>query len=105
MKDSMLAVGFRDVSNMWLQDYYQLANRLSTIAYLQSKGIKAKVLYIYFENGYYDRNTDVDLGIGEEEFKEAINIEKRALGIQNFKGLTSLLSEVFIDARTKKHII
>lgn len=105
MKDSMLAVGFRDVSNMWLQDYYQLANRLSTIAYLQSKGIKAKVLYIYFENGYYDRNTDVDLGIDEEEFKEAINIEKRTLGIQNFKGLTSLLSEVFIDARTKKCII
>ena len=54
MKDSMLAVGFRDVSNMWLQDYYQLANRLSTIAYLQSKGIKAKVLYIYFENKVFN---------------------------------------------------
>ena len=42
MKDSMLAVGFRDVSNMWLQDYYQLANRLSTIAYLQSRVFNMK---------------------------------------------------------------
>ena len=43
------------VSRVWLQEYYQLANRLATSALLNKHGIKTKILYIYFVDGYRKR--------------------------------------------------
>ena len=39
----------------WLKDYYQFANRLSTVSLLNSSGISCKLVNIYFVDGYYDK--------------------------------------------------
>ena len=93
------------VSEIWLQSYYQMANRLATTALLQKHGIKAKTLCIYFVNGYRKRveeerklkevenkNTSV------EEFKKAINEELADLGITEKMVSDLLTPPVFIDA-------
>ena len=95
------------VSEVWLQSYYQLSNRLATTALLQKHGVKAKTLYIYFINGYRKR-TEIDRKIVEvekgnkntslEEFQMAISSEFSELGI-NDKMVSNLLTPpVFIDA-------
>lgn len=93
------------VSEFWLMDYYQLANRLATTALLQKHGVKAKTLCIYFVNGYRKRveekrkikevdnkNTSV------ENFKMAINKELDELGITETMVSDLLTPPVFIDA-------
>jgi len=81
----------------WLGKYYQMANRLAVAAYLNNKRIPAKVLYIYFEDGYYDQN-GTDLGATKEEFEVEIKKEKETLGIDKDSKIKELLCEVFINA-------
>ena len=97
------------VSRVWLKEYYQLANRLATAALLNKHGVKAKVLYIYFVNGYRKRIVEktngtekifetVNHNATEEQFKVAIEKEFSALGI-HYNSVASILSpSVFINA-------
>ncbi len=97
------------VSRIWLQDYYQMANRLATAALLNKNGIKAKVLYIYFVNGYRKRVVEkvdrkekiyetVNLNATEDQFKTAIQDEMDTLGISHNSVLTLLAPPVFVNA-------
>jgi len=97
------------VNRVWLQDYYQLANRLATVALLNKHGIKAKVLYIYFVNGYRKRVLEkegrtekifetVNLNATEKQFKKAIAIELQTLGITHDAVSNLLAPSVFINA-------
>ena len=97
------------VSRDWLKEYYQLANRLATAALLNKHGVKTKVLYIYFVNGYRKRVVErpdgkeqiyetVNYNATEEQFKKAIEKEMSVLGI-NYDSTTSILSpSVFVNA-------
>ncbi len=97
------------VKKVWLQDYYQLANRLATAALLNKHGIKTKVLYIYFVNGYRKRVIEkqgrseilfetVNLNASEEEFRTAIAKEMETLGI-TYDDVSDLLAPpVFVNA-------
>ena len=97
------------VSRAWLRKYYQMANRLATAALLNKNGVKTKVLYIYFVNGYRKRIIErvdkrekiyetVNLNSTEEEFKTAIQTEMVTLGI-NYNSVSSLLAKpVFVNA-------
>ena len=86
----------------WLGEYYQMANRLATAAYLNNKGYSTKVLYIYFENGFYTNDSN-NCDATKEEFQMAISKEKETLGINNDSKINEeLLCEVFIDATGKK---
>lgn len=97
------------VNRVWLQDYYQLANRLATAALLNKHGIKTKVLYIYFLNGYRKRVVEkegrnekifetVNLNATEEQFRSAISSELRVLGIDHDAVSGLLAPPVFINA-------
>ena len=57
MSEQLKAFGCTTIikKEKWLGKYFQMANRLAVAAYLNNKGIPTKVLYIYFENGYYKR--------------------------------------------------
>lgn len=89
----------------WLGKYYQMANRLAVAAYLNNKGIPTKVLYIYFENGYYKRGLDgkepIIKDANRQKFENEIKTEKDELGIANDKKINELLCEVFINANPK----
>ena len=97
------------VNRVWLQDYYQLANRLATAALLNKHGIKTKVLYIYFVNGYRKRVLEkkgraeilfetVNLNASEEDFRAAIAEEMQTLGITHDEVSDLLAPPVFVNA-------
>ncbi len=97
------------VCEVWLQEYYQLANRLATAALLNKHGIKTKVLYIYFVNGYRKRVLEkkgraeilfetVNLNASEEEFRTAIEKEMLTLGITHEDVSDLLAPPVFVNA-------
>lgn len=99
------------VSRVWLQDYYQMANRLATAALLNKNGIKTKVLYVYFVNSYRKRVIDhkerifemVNLNATEEQFRIAIQDEMNALGISHDSVASLLAPPVFVNAEPKRH--
>ena len=102
------------VSRVWLQDYYQMANRLATAALLNNNGIKTKLLYIYFVNGYRKRVIEkegrkeriietVNLNATEEQFRMAIQDEMNALGISHDSVASLLAPPVFVNAEANCH--
>lgn len=99
---------FSIVNPNWVGNYYQLANRLTSMAMLQNHGIKAKAVYIFFENGFIKkelglRNTilsiDESQNATKEEYLAAISVEEKELGIFGNSKVSKLLcSPVFVDA-------
>ena len=95
---------------MWLQEYYQLANRLATASFLNKHGIKTKVLYIYFVNGYRKRVVErvngkkeklfetVNKNASKEQFETAIEKEMKTLGIDHASVSSILAHPVFVNA-------
>ena len=100
------------VDNEWLKQYYQLANRLATVSLLNKHGIKAKVLYIYFENGFQRKELDSndrvklleDDSSTRKEFEEAIDKEISKLGI-TYDQVKDIMTKVFINANPKKTVM
>lgn len=103
------------ITNDWMGHYYQLANRLATTSFLkkrlESKGVSARTLCIFFINGSSKpvlgkRNTIIKMDntksdATEEDFKKAIQKEMVALGIKEDQ-VRDLMCSVFIDANPKK---
>lgn len=95
--DNLVKQGISIDRERCLVDYYQLANRLATAAFLRNNGIEARCLYIYFLNGY-EKPNDIK-NASAEMFNDEINKEKAALDLKG-KQLDDLLFQVFIDAKT-----
>lgn len=81
----------------WLKDYYQFANRLSTVSLLNNSGISCKLVNIYFVDGYYDREHNINKDTSEDSFREEINKELKILGLDE-KEKDKYVIDVFIDA-------
>lgn len=104
------------VSDIWLNDYYQIANRLATTAFLQkqlkSEGASAKTLCIFFTNGFSkpvlgERNKIIEMDNTDNptsicDFEKAINKEMDTLGITEEQVASLLTKPVFIDANPLK---
>lgn len=103
---------FFPVSEEWMKDYYQLANRLATTAllnkHLNKVGIKVKTMGLYFVNGYYERVLKenkryqiINKDASKEDFEAAIAKELETLSLKD-KDLSNLLTDpVFIDCAPK----
>ena len=100
------------VNRGWLKKYYQLANRLATAALLNKHGIKTKVLYIYFINGFDKRVVEsqkifrvYEDNASQTDYEKAINREKQSLSILGKESsVRKLLSApVFIKADSKDY--
>ena len=96
-----------EVDENWLDSYYQFANRISMMAFLNQNGLNAKAIYIYFENGYNKRQfigkeikTVSDKGAGKMEFDEAIQKELSHLNIEK-ANLSELVVHIYINATPK----
>lgn len=100
------------VSEEWMKDYYQLANRLATTAllnkHLNNVGIKVKTMGLYFVNGYDKRVLEenklyqtINKDASKEDFESAIAKELETLNLKD-KDLSNLLTDpVFIDCTPK----
>ena len=106
MRENMQPYGI-EVDENWLDSYYQFANRISMMAFLNQNGLNAKAIYIYFENGYNKRQfigkeikTVSDKGAGKMEFDEAIQKELSYLNIEK-ANLSELVVHTYINATPK----
>lgn len=106
MRENMQPYGI-EVNKNWLDSYYQFANRISMMAFLNQNGLNAKAIYIYFENGYNKRQfigkeikTVSDKGAGKIEFDEAIQKELSHLNIEK-ANLSELVVHIYINATPK----
>lgn len=100
------------ISNIWLKKYYQFANRLATAAFLNKKGIKTKVLYIYFINGFDKRVVEsqniyrvYEDNASQKDYEKAIIREKQSLSILEKESSVSklLAAPIFIKADSKDY--
>lgn len=94
-----------NVSCEWLRQPYQLANRLATAALLNRNGVKTKILYLFFENGYNKRQIiDKEIVIIENkdtqksDFEDALNREMTLLGISRDTIKNLFVTPVYINA-------
>lgn len=98
------------VSEEWMKDYYQLANRLATTAllnkHLNKEGIIVKTMGIYFVNGYDKRVLEgkklcskEKKDASEKDFEEAITEELKTLELKNIDLSDLLTKPVFIDCK------
>lgn len=81
----------------WLKDYYQFANHLSTVSLLNNNGISCKLVNIYFVNGYYDREHNINKDTSEDSFRKEIDKELKILGLDE-EEKDKYVIDVFIDA-------
>ena len=88
---------FECATKTWLEDYYQFANRLSTVSYLNSKGVSCKLVNIFFVDGYYDRERGINKDTSMEAFQEEISAELKTLGLDE-QTKKKFVIDVFIDA-------
>lgn len=88
---------FDRANDEWLKDYYQFANRLSTVSLLNNKGIDCKLVNIYFVDGYYDRERGIIKDTSEESFRKEIEQEMKTLGLTKDE-INKYVLDVFIDA-------
>ena len=84
----------------WKGAYYQFANRLAFAYFMNKKcGIETKMVYIYFLNAWPKTEYNVTKA---EVWRDAINDERKVLGITNSAQLDSILSEVFYDCKNQQ---
>lgn len=83
----------------WLGRYYQLANRLSMAAMLNQCGVKTKVVYLFFENGFKQivGNKLVDKSATRNDFENELLQEIEGLGIAKEQVQNLLAPRVFIN--------
>ena len=89
---------FSSKTETWINsDSYQLANRIAFIQFCKNNGIKAKLVYISFINGYEKTGNSKSIH-SEEEWKTIWDKEYKELGL-DIEKLNSILTNVYIDCK------
>lgn len=98
-------------ANDWTKTYYQMANRVAFLKLLQSHGVKAKLVNIYFVNGYEKKIKDSDSekyytiqnkNTSKDQWRECITKEEDYLGISKLVG--EHIFSVFIDCKKRAEV-
>lgn len=84
------------ITSGWLKKYYQKANRLLFLYFLDSQKIKAKLVFIYFLNGYEKDNTNIKT---KPEWEKVLVEQDKYLNIVSNKWVKENVFIVFIDTR------
>ena len=95
--------------NDWKKVYYQMANRVAFLKLLHSHHIEAKLVNLYFVNGYEKKVKDPDSekyytiqnkNTSVEEWEKAIIEEENYLGISNL--VNKHIFPVFVNCKEEK---
>lgn len=87
-------------ADVWKLRYYQKANRIAFLNFLEHHGVEAHLVFIYFMNGY-DNGTSSESVKHKGEWEAAIEREDKYLGIFGNQVIASKISNVFIDVRSR----
>ena len=88
-------------SNDWTKKYYQKANRILFLDFLESNNIKAKLVFIYFINGYLKNGMQEGV-TSQNEWLNIIKEQDEYLGIENNHSLKNKIVNIFIDVKENK---
>ena len=100
IKQVMNKYGIDKPTSAWSVGCYQLANRLIALDWLEKKGVKAKLVYVLFENGY-EFNTPTNKSATSAQWKAAMKNEFERMGIANTT-LEKLVNICIIDCNGEK---
>lgn len=84
----------------WNKDCYQLANRLIALDFLLKRGIKAKLVYVLFVNGF-EFNSSSFKSATKDQWMKAIESEFIKAGIKD-NPVEKLVNIYFVDCNPKK---
>jgi hypothetical protein len=94
-KDIKLKYGITSTED-WNDKYYQKANRILFLEYLEANKIKAKLLFVYFLNGY--KKNGAQIGVtSKSEWISLIKRQDTYLGIAADEKLKSKIVDLILD--------
>ena len=82
INDFIEKYGINSSAEKWIENHYQLANRLVITDFMNSNGYKAKLVYVLFENGF-EYNASKDDSASKEEWIKVIDSELTEIGLKN----------------------
>jgi len=85
------------VNHDWLAAYYQYANRLAMLHFLNTHGVPARLVYIYF-CGDKSRKSAI-CPADPQEWQPILQLQEEALGLPAKHGLSDRVHKLFIDLR------
>lgn len=74
--------GIKRTAEDWNNKCYQLANRLIALDFLEKHGVKAKLVYVLFENGF-EFNSSSNKSATSHEWEKAFDEELILAGVKN----------------------
>lgn len=77
----------------WTKVYYQAANRIATLYFLEREGIRTRLLFVYFCG---DRFPGKECPVSKQEWKPAIEEQWRHLGLKSEHELSNRIHELFL---------
>jgi len=77
----------------WMNDYYQYANRLATLAFLERHGVKARLLFVYFTG---DSHPGWACPSSKAGWQPALRDMKTHLGLPKRHALSSRIHDLFL---------
>ena len=92
MEEAKAAFGVKS-TNSWMKIYYQKANRILFLHFLSQNGIKARIAFIYFINGYAKGDKSVK---SEGQWEEILKAQDEYLGITGNKRIKEIVINVFV---------
>ncbi len=83
----------------WASYFYQYGNRLAHLYYLRRKRIKAYLVFLYFAG-----DSTVNGPKTEDEWKAALQIMKKYLGVDKAHRLSRYIADIFVNVREIKSV-
>ena len=77
----------------WMRSYYQAANRIATLYFLQQEGIPARLLLLYFLS---DRHDGQECPRTEQQWEQAIEAQWAHLGLDSEHHLSGMIHKLFL---------
>jgi hypothetical protein len=77
----------------WLAGYYQLANRLTVLHFLNSRGLGARLLLVYFTG---DRTPNRTCPATAEGWQEALRLQEQHIGLPPGHPLEDRIHKLFV---------
>lgn len=82
--------------NDWKKEYYQFANRLATLYFLDNHGIAARLLFIYFIGDKFPKKFKYICPKSPEKWTEALNEQYHYLGLSAGHELQKQICTLFL---------
>ncbi len=95
MEEVKAALGVKS-TNSWMKTYYQKANRLLFLHFLAQNGIKARLVFVYFIDGFEKGDKSVK---SKEQWEGILKVQDEYLGITGNKLIKETVKNLFVKCK------